>query len=128
MMKLFHVTNRWRNWAISGLLLVAGGATATLGMNQKPTSYAPVDNREDVASVIARMKAAKPAIMQRQMDLLKERYDLSNRPAEGVTMSRGKPVQEGVRVKLPTGVTWEQLNVMTPADIRTKALFPAGFY
>ncbi|MFC1652533.1 cytochrome B6 [Planctomycetota bacterium] len=127
-MKLFHVTNRWRNWAISGLLLVAGGATATLGMNQKPTSYAPVDNREDVASVIARMKAAKPAIMQRQMDLLKERYDLSNRPAEGVTMSRGKPVQEGVRVKLPTGVTWEQLNVMTPADIRTKALFPAGFY
>jgi len=31
--------------------------------------------------------------MKRQMDLLKERYDLSDKPAGGVTMSGGKPVQ-----------------------------------
>ena len=41
-----------------------------------------------------------------------ERYDLGDHPAQGVTMERGKPLQEGVRVKLPTGVTWEQLAAM----------------
>ena len=61
-------------------------------------------------------------------DLLKERYDLSNRPAQGVTMSRGKPVQEGVRAKLPLGMTWESLAAMSPAEIRDKNLFPKGFY
>ena len=53
---------------------------------------------------MARMKAAKPAVMKRQMALLEERYDLSNRAAQGVTMSRNKPVQAGVRVKLTGGV------------------------
>ena len=63
----------------------------------------------------------------RQMDLLNERYDLSDHPAQGVTMSRGKPIQEGVRVKLPQGVTWDKLAAMTPEEIREKDLFPAGF-
>jgi hypothetical protein len=36
------------------------------------------------------MKASKPEVMKRQMDLLKERYDLGNRPAKDVTMSRGR--------------------------------------
>jgi cytochrome c peroxidase len=62
------------------------------------------------------------------MDLLGERYDLGNRPTSGITMSRGKPVQEGVRVKLPTGMTWERLAVMSPEEVRDKNLFPAGFY
>ena len=53
------------------------------------------------------MKAAKPEVMKRQMDLLKERYDLANRPAKDATMSSGKPVQEGIRVTLPQGMTWE---------------------
>jgi cytochrome c peroxidase len=65
--------------------------------------------------------------MKRHMDLLNARYDLSNRPAKDVTMSRGKPVQEGVRAKLPKGVTWEKLANMTPEEIREKDLFPAGF-
>jgi cytochrome c peroxidase len=75
---------------------------------------------------MARMKAAKPEVMKRQMDLLNERYDLSNRPAIGVTMSRGKPVQESVRVKLPVGMTWERLAGMSPEEIREKDLFPRG--
>ena len=48
-------------------------------------------------------QAEKPKFAKRQQDLLAERYDLADRPAKGVTMSRGKPVQEGVRVKLPAG-------------------------
>jgi len=77
---------------------------------------------------MARMSAAKPAIMKRHMDLLNERYDLSDRPAEGVTMGRGKAVQEGVRVKLPGGMTWDKLAAMTPEEIKAKDLWPAGFF
>jgi hypothetical protein len=40
-------------------------------------------------------------------DLLAGRYDLANSAAAGVTMSRGKPVQAGVRARLPAGATWE---------------------
>lgn len=43
-------------------------------------------------------------------------------------MSRGKPIQEGVRVKLPVGMTWQKLGEMTPEEIRAKDLWPAGFY
>ncbi|HSL05826.1 MAG TPA: hypothetical protein VK901_20100, partial [Nitrospiraceae bacterium] len=95
---------------------------------QKGTSYAPVDLKEDFAAVMARMTAAKPEIMKRQMDLLKERYDLANRPAKDVTMSRGKPIQEGIRVALPKGMTWDKLQAMSPEEIREKDSFPAGFF
>jgi cytochrome c peroxidase len=92
------------------------------------TSYFPVDIKEPFQTILARMKAAQPAVQKRQTDLLAERYDLANRPATGATMSRGKPLQEGVRVKLPAGTSWEQLAGMTPADIRERNLFPKGFY
>jgi len=112
---------------VAGLLAAVGAGNA-----QEPgkgaTSYSPVDIREDFATTMVRMKAAKPEIMKRQLDLLKERYDLSDRPAKGVVMSRGKAVQEGVRVRLPAETTWEMLALMSPDDIRDKELFPAGFY
>jgi len=93
----------------------------------KPQSYAPVDIHEDFKTIRDRMVAAKPAVQQRQMDLLAERYDLSNSPAKGVTMSRGKPVQGGVRVKLPPGMTWQKLAGMTPDEIRAQKAWPKGF-
>ncbi len=96
--------------------------------SKKSSSYAPVVITEDFTAVMAGMKAAKPEVMKRQMDLLNERYDLSDRPAKGITMSRGKPVQDGVRVKLPKGMTWDRLATMAPEEIRDKNLFPAGFY
>jgi cytochrome c peroxidase len=73
------------------------------------------------------MKTAQPAVQKRQADLLAERYDLANRAAAGVTMSRGKPVQEGVRVKLPAGTSWTQLAGLNSNDIRERGLFPKGF-
>ncbi|MBI3897518.1 MAG: cytochrome B6 [Gammaproteobacteria bacterium] len=93
----------------------------------KKSSYMPVVIDEEFASVITRMKAAKPAVMKRQMDLLEERYDLSDRPANGVVMTRGKPVQDGVRVKLPAGTNWGKIASMNPEEIKEKNLFPAGF-
>jgi cytochrome c peroxidase len=42
-------------------------------------------------------------------------------------MSRSKPLQQAVRVKLPGGVTWDQLAKMNPGQIKERGLFPAGF-
>jgi cytochrome c peroxidase len=90
------------------------------------SSYTPV-NVENFDEVFKKMSAAKPKTMQRARAQLEERYDLGNHPVRGVTMTRGKAVQGGVRVKLPRGVTWDQLAAMTPADIRSRGLFPKGF-
>ena len=110
------------------LLSAVGALSAPPEPKKKVSSYMPVVIDEDFSAVVTRMKAAKAGIEARQKALLDERYDLSNRPAKGVTMSRGKPVQEGVRVKLPAGTTWEQLAEMTPDQIRAKNVFPAGFF
>ncbi|MCL9683032.1 cytochrome B6 [Legionella maioricensis] len=92
-----------------------------------PTSYMPVVINETFQTILQRMSAAKDAINKKQQDLLQQRYDLSNNPSQTATMSNGKPIQEGVRVKLPQGVTWEQLGSMSPDEIKTKKLFPQGF-
>jgi cytochrome c peroxidase len=104
-------------------------ATVLVGQPAKkpPSSYMPIVADEDFDTLMKRMSAAKADIMKRHMALLEERYDLSNRPAPGVTMSRGKAVQAGVRVKLRKGMTWETL-AQTPAEeIREKDLLPLGF-
>nr|WP_202944798.1 cytochrome B6 [Beijerinckia indica] len=88
----------------------------------------PVDIKESFSSIMARMKAAKPDIAKQHDDLLKERYDLSNRPSQNDKMTGGKPLQEGVRVKLPAGTDWDKLAAMTPSEIQDKNLFPKGFY
>lgn len=115
--------------AVLGLLLLGAAVwcPAILRAQQPATSYAPVVMREDFDKTVARMSAAKPGVMERHMELLEQRYDLSDRSAEGVAMSRGKPVQEGVRVKPPAGVTWEELAAMTPEQIRERNLWPRGF-
>jgi len=112
-----------------GLLLWNLGAAQAPLPEPPPTgpTYLPVVE-VDFATVRAGDVAAKPEVMQRQRTLLADRYDLSDRPATGVMMSGGrKAVQQGVRVKLPAGVTWEQLATMSPDEIRAKDLFPRGF-
>lgn len=95
--------------------------------DEPPSSYMPVVIKEDFQSIFQRMAKEKDALNQKQRQLLEERYDLSDRAAKGVSMSNGKPVQEGVRVKLPKGLSWEELTKMTAEDIKEKGLFPAGF-
>lgn len=115
-------------------LVVALGILALCGVSsaeeaaKKVSSYAPVNITADFAAIMTQMKGAKPELLKRQANLLKERYDLADRPATGVTMSRGKPIQEGIRVRLPQGMTWQKLAAMTTEDIRSKNLFPAGFF
>ena len=80
------------------------------------------------SAVKANDEAHKREVMQRQSTTLGERYDLANRPIQGVMMSGGqKPVQAGVRVKLASGVTWDHLAAMSPDDIKARGLLPEGF-
>jgi len=126
-MKTRHGRFSFVGWLLVGSLLT--GIALVYAESAKVTSsYSPVVITEPFDSIMARWKAAKPEIMKRQMDLLNSRYDLGDRPAKGVTMSRGKAIQEGVRAKLPEGLTWEKLAEMTPEQISEKNLFPAGFF
>ena len=113
------------------ILGMVAGARAMQGPpagapNRPVSSYISV-NEEDFGTVFARMRAAKAEVVKRQRDLLASRYDLSDRPVAGVSMSRGKAIQGGIRVKLPAGTTWDALARMTPDEIREKGVFPAGF-
>jgi cytochrome c peroxidase len=91
------------------------------------TSYQPIAIDQPFAARMAHDVAAKPGIEREHQAMLEERYDLGDHPAQGVTMEHGKPLQEGVRVKLPPGVTWEQLGAMSPETIRERGLWPKGF-
>jgi len=120
-------------WVLAGGLLLATVLVCAVIVlaetveKRGASSYSQVVITEDFNTTMTRMKAAKPEIMQRQKQLLEERYDLNNKPAAGVTMSKGKAVQEGVRVKLPAEMTWDKLAAMTPDEMREKDLFPKGF-
>ena len=109
---------------VAGVLAMQGPGPVT--PNPPVSSYISV-NEEDFRTVFTRMRAAKAEVDKRQRDLLASRYDLSDRPVAGVTMSRGKAIQGGVRAKLPAGVTWEALAKMTSDEVREKGAFPAGF-
>src|ERR1039457_7503291 len=99
------------SFGIVGICLLGNCVFSAAGQDAQPVknSYMPVDDKESFAAVHDRMAAAKAGIMKRQMDLLEERYNLSDRPAKDAGMDRTKPVQEGVRVTLPPGVTWNEL-------------------
>ena len=111
--------------AVMGAIVAGGGTLADPlppDATYRPLPTLPLDvvRRND--------EGAKPAVQRRQQNLLNERYDLSNRPMQGVKMSGGrKGVQEGVRVKLRSGTTWESLANMSPEDIKAKNLLPMGF-
>jgi len=120
----FPKSTRVAGWIAAGLVV----AWVAQAQSDKPSSFSPVVIQEAFNSVLSRMQAAKPAIMDRQKVLLATRYDLANRPAQGVTMSRNKPVQGGVRAKLAAGTTWQQLAQLTPAQVKTRNAWPEGFY
>ena len=119
-------TIRWP--AVLGALGAAALVASALVMHAAPPDPAtPSSSATAFAETMKKMSEARPGIMKASAQFLAERYDLSDRPAKGVTMSRGKAVQEGVRAKLPPGVTWDQLAAMSPAEVKAKNLWPAGF-
>ncbi|HYO59837.1 cytochrome B6 [Archangium sp.] len=128
-------------FAAVAVLLALGCAFAQSAKDPKPgglktptpkdtgdqTYTIPIVAEESFKAVMDRDMREKAGVMRRQQALLDARYDLSNRPAKLMMSSGRRAVQEGVRVKLPSGVTWEQLAAMRPDEIREKGLFPQGF-
>ncbi|HEV8004003.1 MAG TPA: cytochrome B6 [Planctomycetaceae bacterium] len=110
--------------AVGSQILWSGTGRAA---DPPPSSYMPVVSKETFEQTEQRMKAEKPAVMQRQKDLLAQRYDLADRPSADAKMDRQKPLQEGVRAKLGSGVTWDDLAGMTPDQVKEKDVFPIGF-
>ncbi len=110
----------------AAVVLVACAANAQDAL-RGATSYMPVDIKEAFSKTFAAMSAEKPTVMKRQMDLLAQRYDMGDHSDGQSTMFRGKPVQGGVRVKLASGLNWDQLNALTPEEIKERDLFPQGF-
>jgi cytochrome c peroxidase len=94
--------------------------------NQVNPSPLAGEQRLDFPALLARGQMLREIMRQRQQALLEQRYDLSDRPSP-VTMTRGRPVQAGVRVRLPAGVSWDSLAALSPDEIRARDLFPAGF-
>src|SRR2546428_1369687 len=94
--------------AAAGAVVAASFVLAEELGGRAPTSYSPVAVTEEFSQIRARLVAARPDVERRQAALLTERYDLSDRKGLA-TMSKGKPLQEGVRAKLAPGVTWEEL-------------------
>ena len=113
---------------VASMLSLMIQPSATNAQDVPASSYAPVVERESFEAVVQRMKADKEGIARRHQQLLQTRYDLSDRSQGDVKMSRGKEVQAGTRVRLPDSVSWEQLGGMSPAQIKTQSLWPAGFY
>jgi cytochrome c peroxidase len=105
---------------VIALLLLAGAAGAAGAADPAPA--------DDFGQLVQKLQKEKPDFAARHKAMLEARYDLGDRPAAGVTMARGKPVQGGVRVKLPSGQTWESLAALKPEEIRTKSLWPEGFF
>src|SRR5690606_22071963 len=120
----------------AGAFMLTASLAQRAGQNEPPgaqpaaaaTSYAPVALERPFEEVFEEMSAGKEGVMQRAQALLESRYDLADRPVDGVTMSGGKPVQGGVRVRLPDGVSsWDELAAMSRSEIRERNLFPEGF-
>lgn len=64
-----------------GLTLGQDSPKIEKGVPKQESSYTPVNVHEDFKTVADRMQSGKPAIQQRQMSLLKERYKLGNQPS-----------------------------------------------
>jgi len=85
------------------------------------------DQHVDFMKLFETKTAEKAAVEERQAALLEARYDVSDRPSMDVSMTGGKPIQIGIRARLPAGQTWDSLNALTPDQIRNQDLFPIGF-
>jgi len=123
---------------LAGASLIAAAAITTAALAQAPesqqgiqprgtTSYSRVVIDKPFKEVMRERVQQKPIIKRRHDALLKERYDLANRPSGEGRMSRGKKLQAGPRARLAKGVTWDALGRMSPAEIKARKLFPAAY-
>ncbi len=128
MLKSWNLPHRVRPLVLAFVpWLAVLGVAAADEIELPDQTFMPTKLDESFESTKAGDEAAKPEVMQRQQRLLQERYDLRNDPSDVVMSGGRKAVQQGVRVRLPEGVTWDKLNAMSPEEIKRRNLFPMGF-
>ncbi len=114
-----------RNRTASIVITGAGALAIALAVHGEPTkvvsSYGPVNQDVTFSQIKADRLAVKADRAKAHAALLASRYDLKEAPGDAL-MSGGKAVPVGPTARLAG--TWEQLDTMTPDQIRDKGLFP----
>ncbi|WP_203329014.1 cytochrome B6 [Candidatus Laterigemmans baculatus] len=95
-------------------------------VDQRQT-YMPVVMEQTFEEMRKKDVAERDEVLAAQKKLLEQRYDLKDDPTEQWMSGKRKKVQQGVRVKLPEGTSWEELAERKPQEIKDQELWPAGF-
>jgi cytochrome c peroxidase len=113
-----------KSWGLITLLVtVSAGLMVCAQKGKVVSSYGPTNQDMSFSQIKAARIAVKSARAKEHMDLLNSRYDLSKKTTTDIRMSGGKPIPVGPTVRLK-GVTWDQLDKLTPEQIKEKGLFP----
>ena len=121
--------NRQKNYSIVligiCIMLAVGVTTALVSAQQEKivSSYGPTNQDISFDQIKAARMAVKAERAKEHMELLNSRYSLSKKTSAEALMSGGKPIPVGPTAKLQ-GITWKQLNEMTPEQIKEKGIFP----
>jgi cytochrome c peroxidase len=107
------------------ILLSVGAATVLVQAQQGKvvSSYGPTNQDVSFDQIKAARMAVKAARAKEHMEMLNSRYLLAKKTSPDVSMSGGKPIPVGPTANLH-GVTWEQLDNMSPEQIKEKGAFP----
>jgi hypothetical protein len=100
--------------------LAVGAATVLVYAQQGKvvSSYGPTNQDVTFDQIKAACMAVKAARAAEHKEMLNSRYLLAKKTSSEVFMSGGKPIPVGPTANLH-GVTWEQLNTMSPEQAPT---------
>jgi cytochrome c peroxidase len=120
-------TRKSRRLAWIGLfnlgIAVVGAPVVSAQPEKAVSSYGPINQDVTFDQIKAARMAVKAVRAQEHMKLLSSRYDLSVKITRDALMSGGKPIPVGPTARLQ-GATWEQLDKLTPEQIKEQGLFP----
>jgi cytochrome c peroxidase len=108
------------------LVVAVCGALLTASAVDEDNTPTPKDLK-GFAETKAWFSDHRKEFAERQARMLARRYDLANLPAKDAHMFRGKALQEGVRARLPAGISWDDLAKLAPEEIRKRDAFPEGY-
>lgn len=113
--------------AMISAAMLAAADNNSLAAGPTDQTYMPVVPTKSFDDVLKQDSADKAKVMAAQKALLEERYDLRDNPSNVQMSGNRKAVQQGVRAKLGSGVTWAKLGGMTPDEIKQQDIFPKAF-
>jgi cytochrome c peroxidase len=106
------------------LLVALAAPIAVVGEQAKvASSYGPTNQDVTFDQIKASRLAVKAERAKEHTEMLNARYALPVKTSPDTVMSGGKPIPKGPTAKLQ-GITWEQLDKMTPEQIKDKGAFP----